>query len=44
MTTNNNHSVGVGLRNQQTSATSNDFTPVLNAIIHFLKTVTTTTD
>jgi hypothetical protein len=40
MTANNNHSGSVDLRNQQTS---NNFTPVQNAVLQFLRSVTTTT-
>ncbi|CAF2435652.1 unnamed protein product [Rotaria sp. Silwood2] len=43
MTTNNNHDDGAGLRNQQTSTTSKDFTPVQNAVLHFLKAATSMT-
>ncbi len=43
MTTNNNYGGGADLRNQQRSATSNDFTPVPNAVLQFLKIVTTMT-
>jgi len=44
MTTNNNYGGGgADLRNQQPSATSNDFTPVPNVVLHFLKIVITMT-
>ena len=39
MTTNSNF--GVGHSSQQTSTTSNGFTPVQNAVLNLLKTVTT---
>jgi len=43
MTTNNNHGGGVGLHTQQTPTVSNGFTPVQNAVLNLLKTVTTIT-
>jgi hypothetical protein len=42
MTTNNNHGGG-GLHAQQTTTISNGFTPVQNAVLNLLKTVTSIT-
>jgi hypothetical protein len=42
MTTNNNHGGG-GLQSQSTSTVSNGFTPVQNAVLNLLKTVTSMT-
>ena len=43
MTTNNNHGGGGGPHNQQPTAISNGFTPIQNAVLTLLKTVTTLT-